>query len=344
MSRETALWLNQMTLIGDTDKRGTAWHYRADLQDGTGNHFPGAIPTDRISELFAPWEPVESPLYVEIPEGSGNYIQVDGRKAITPIGHPESILGVFSSDFQIHGYDEWLHKGLSNLVDGDVHFSSAGLLMNGAVAWCELSISETQTVADFEFKPHVLAYTSVNGKYATTFGRKVQAVVCDNTLSVAAAEKGDTVKVKHSKYSRMALQSARDTLGIIVGTAEAFTAEIEALAALKVNDAAFGKVVDTLIPLDTETMTKMAATKAEAKRDRIWAMYRNDARCAPWSGTAFGVVQTFNTWSHHEKEIRSSKGVKGIRAERNMVSAIDGTIDKETANVMNALTLAGVGV
>lgn len=340
MSRETAQWLNTMTLIGDTDRRGTAWHYRADLQDGEGNHFAGAIPTDRISDLFRPWEPVEAPLYVEVPEGSGNYIQVDGRKAITPEGHPEAILGVFSSDFQIHGYDEWLHKGLTNLVDGDVHFSSAGLLMNGAVAWCELSVSETQVVEGLDFKPHILAFTSVNGKFATTYKRAIQATVCDNTLSIAAAEKGETVKVRHSKYSRMKLQNARDALGIITGTAEAFVAEIEALSSQKVTDAQFGKVLDNLIPVSADDMSKMALTKAEGKRERIWAMYRNDMRCAPWTGTAFGVVQTFNTWSHHEKALRKSNGRDTVRAERNMLSAIDGTTDSETAAVMNALAVA----
>lgn len=32
MSRETATWLNAMTLIGYTDQRGHAWHYRAGEQ------------------------------------------------------------------------------------------------------------------------------------------------------------------------------------------------------------------------------------------------------------------------------------------------------------------------
>lgn len=339
MSRETAAWLNSMTLIGDTDRRGNAWHYRADLQDGTGNHFPGAIPVDRIDGLFTPYEPVESPLYVEVPEGSGNYVQVDGRKAITPVGHPESILGVFSSSFTIHGYQEWLREGLSNLVDGEVHFSSAGLLAGGAVAWCELSVTETQTAQGFEFKPHVLAFTSVNGKFSTTYGRKIQAVVCDNTLDAAASEGGESLKVKHSKYSKMKLQNARDALGIIVATADDFSAEVERMCAQEVTDAQFGKVLDILVPTQGpkgEELAKMALTKATDKRERLSAMYRNDMRCAPWNGTAFGVLQTWNTWSHHEKPTRGQT----IRAERNMLSAIDGTLTDETAAVMNALTVA----
>lgn len=350
MSKETAQWLNTMTLIGDTDKRGTAWHYRADLQEGEGNHFSGAIPTERIGELFAPWEPVESPLYLSVPAGAddvpdtpdGNrFVQVNDRKAIVPVGHPEIVHGVFKSSYSTHGYTEWLRDGLSNLVDGDVHFSSAGLLENGAVAWCELSISENRSVADFEFKPHILAYTSVNGKFATTFKRSIQAVVCDNTLSAAVGEKTEQeVKVRHSKYSKFKLASARDALGVIVAAADDFSKEIEKLLAIKVDDVQFGKVLDTLIPTvgkDGAELSKMALTKAEKKRERIGGLYRNDIRCNPWAGTAFGVVQTFNTFAHHEKDLRSSGGSKTVRPERNMLAAIDGTTDAETAEVLNAV-------
>ena len=43
MSRETLNWLNTNTLIGFTDKRGNAWHWRAQEQDGASNHYPGPI-------------------------------------------------------------------------------------------------------------------------------------------------------------------------------------------------------------------------------------------------------------------------------------------------------------
>ena len=94
------------------------------------------------------------------------------------------------------------------------------------------------------------------------------------------------------------------------------------------------------IPLtkDGLPLSKMAVTKGEAKRERIAGMYRNDLRCAPWTGTAFGVVQTFNTYSHHEKPTRGQT----VRAERNMMSALDGTIEKETEFILDAMALAGV--
>ena len=44
MSTETIEWLNQNVLVGFTEKRGEAWHYRAGSQNGETNHYKGAIP------------------------------------------------------------------------------------------------------------------------------------------------------------------------------------------------------------------------------------------------------------------------------------------------------------
>jgi len=49
MSQETMEWLHTMTRIGFTEKRGAAWHGRADQP----NHFPGAVPMSEVEGLFS---------------------------------------------------------------------------------------------------------------------------------------------------------------------------------------------------------------------------------------------------------------------------------------------------
>jgi hypothetical protein len=44
MSTETMQWLNQNTLIGYSDQRGHAWHYRASDQGDEPNHYPVPVP------------------------------------------------------------------------------------------------------------------------------------------------------------------------------------------------------------------------------------------------------------------------------------------------------------
>jgi hypothetical protein len=55
MSRETLNWLYTNTLIGSTDKRGKAWHWRAQEQDGASNHYPGPIPVTDVQDRLFGW-------------------------------------------------------------------------------------------------------------------------------------------------------------------------------------------------------------------------------------------------------------------------------------------------
>ena len=48
MTRETLTHLNTNTLIGMTDQRGAAWHYRAEEQGEETNHYLGPIPVDDV--------------------------------------------------------------------------------------------------------------------------------------------------------------------------------------------------------------------------------------------------------------------------------------------------------
>jgi hypothetical protein len=63
-------------------------------------------------------------------------------------------------------------------------------------------------------------------------------------------------------------------------------------------------------------------------------MYVRDPRVAPWKGTAFGVLQAFNTWNQHEAQVR--KGVP--RFERNMENVIKGKFAQADNAVLAAIT------
>src|SRR6478609_648312 len=67
MSRETMQHLNTQTLIGNTDARGNAWHYRADLQGGESNHYPQAIPVEDVRRRLFNWTAESRRVAVEVP-------------------------------------------------------------------------------------------------------------------------------------------------------------------------------------------------------------------------------------------------------------------------------------
>lgn len=351
MSLETSHWLNNNVLVGMTDKRGNAWHYRKEHQGAESNHYPLAIPVADVERRLFHWTAEERPLLVAVPsdldnmtgfDAAGNPIRhmvLDDRKAIVTSDTNE-VLGVFKSGYQPHQYREWLIHNIANILDDNLAISSAGLLKNRAVAWVEVSVPENiKTPEGVEFRPNLLACTSFDGSLATTYKRTVQLTVCDNTMAVALSESGQQLKVKHSKYSQARLADAREALAIVFDTADAFSAEIARLTRIDVTDRDFNKVLDVIIPAEGAEGAKL--TRAQNKRDDLHTLYNFDRRVSDWKGTAFGVVQAFNTYNHHKLGVKDMGGTgrseNALRAERNMLNAIDGSTDKSDGLVLDAI-------
>jgi hypothetical protein len=67
MSKETLQHLNTNTLIGNTDARGHAWHYRAEQQGTETNHYPGPIPVADVQRRLFSWVAESRRIAVEVP-------------------------------------------------------------------------------------------------------------------------------------------------------------------------------------------------------------------------------------------------------------------------------------
>src|SRR5258706_6293081 len=107
MSQETFEWLNSMTLIGFTEKRGNAWHYKAELQGDEPNHYVGAVPVEDVLRRLFNFEVRETSLYVPTGAASGaKFKVVPGRKAMTT-SDTGDLLGIFKDGYQGHRYKEW---------------------------------------------------------------------------------------------------------------------------------------------------------------------------------------------------------------------------------------------
>lgn len=348
MSQETAQWLNNNVLIGFTQKRGTAWHYRASEQGTEPNHYPLAIPVADVQRRLFHWHAVEARTFYEFtpetpepgqislfnPDGSMTNVRRSEKKTIIR-SDTGAELGAFKEGYKPHQYDEWLLGNVASILDDDLSVSSAGLLKGGGVAWVEVSVPDTITTPEgVAFRPNLVAATSFNGSLATTFKPTIQATVCDNTLSVALAEKGSpTVKVRHSRNSLDKIGSVREALGIVYSTADDFSAQVAELCKTKITEAQFEFLVDSIAPLPKQgdAKTTRAITLAENKRDELYRLWSNDERCNQWRNSAFGAWQVLNTYGHHSLNVRGMS-----RPERNMLNAING---KTEASDVQALEL-----
>ncbi len=346
MSKESLQWLKTNTLIGCTDKRGTAWHWRAQEQGEQSNHYPGPIPVPDVQDRLFAWTAETRRVAVETPSGLAGlthshygapmrWAVVPDRQAICR-SDDHTVLGIFGPGYARHQYREWLLTTVADLLDDDLAISSAGLLRGGAIAWVEVSMPDTITTPEgVAFRPNLLATTSFDGFIATTYKRTVTDTVCDNTRELALSERGQEVKVKHSRHSGLQLAPARQAL------AADFAAEIAALCATPVSPAQWGGFLDRHVPrTDPNTSRPLEGrglTLADSKRARLDELYQHDPRVAPWTGTAHGVLQAVSTYAQHEGVVR------GDRAERNSLKTITGEfadIDRKTWQALKPVLAA----
>jgi len=113
MSKESLTWLNMNTLIGCTDKRGTAWHWRAQEQGERSNHYPGAIPVADVQDRLFGWQAESRRLAVEVEadRASMTHLSKDGqprswavvadRQAICR-SDDDTVMGIFGSGYTRH--------------------------------------------------------------------------------------------------------------------------------------------------------------------------------------------------------------------------------------------------
>jgi phage/plasmid-like protein (TIGR03299 family) len=355
MSAETSEWLNSNVLIGCTDRRGTAWHYRGDLQTpwsfvtedgdveiGVGNHYDAGIPLSHVIGRLFNWEALTAPVYAAIGWDNENdcsmYEEIPNQKRVYPSDDPSHTFWIAKESYQPHDYSDSLVGAVSDIVDvsgSDLVISSAGLLKQRAIAWVEVSVpGSIVTPEGIEFRPNLLATTSLNGTVATTYKRTCTDVVCDNTRSIALAEEGQTYKVKHSRNSSLRLADAREALAVIHTTADDIEKEFAELCRIEVTDKQFYDIIGTITdPPKGKELGKAGQTLKDKKMGELSQLWNNDNRVTPWKGTGYGVVQAVNTWSHHFKGTRRGTTL----AERNMLATIDGTIEREDREVYNVM-------
>jgi phage/plasmid-like protein (TIGR03299 family) len=341
MSQETSLWLNTNTLIGFTDVRGKAWHYRKSDQGVEPNHYPMEIPTADIERRLFDWEPA-------IGTSESTWTDADGKKRtstwdkrITLI-HPHTgfRLGEFTDGFTPHSYREWL-VGLSQEVLGtEMGAASAGLLQGGKLAWVQYELPGTiDTPEGVSFRPNFLATDSLDGSLSSTFLRGAQLVVCDNTRAAALNENiALKSKTRHSRYSVANIGDVRDKLELIVKTGEDFAKEISTECSIPVSDKQWDQFLTAHCLADVKggVMPEKGRglTNYTNHREGLDNLYRNDMRVAPWNGTVFGAMQAVNTYEHHVKTVKGAE-----RAERNMTKMVRGEFDKVDATTREQLDL-----
>lgn len=327
MSKESLATLNLRTLIGFTEKRSTAWHYRKEEQGTESNHYTGAIPVEDVLRRLFDWEAVSGAVTATVISPDGVLVtQADTFQAIMH-SRTGKVFSIPSSKYQIHQYETWLLENVGRILDADLHIGSAGLLREGGQAWVQIEMEDTMTAGapgsePVAFRPFLTAATSHDGTLATTYLQGCQVVVCDNTLSAALQTRQDKVKVRHSSRSLTRIDDVRQGLNLVFETGEAFAAEVNALTAAFVSDNQWAEFVERLT-FPGSTPSVRSKTMADSKRGDLNRLWNHDDRVAPWRNSKYGVVAAVNTYTHHLQTVKGAS-----RADRNASRVVTGGVDK----------------
>ena len=344
MSAETLRWLNHKVLVGFTDHRGKAWHYKQDAQGLEPNHYPGAIPVEDIRRRLFSWSVIAAPAAAVLEGPSGPEVVTNTNRVALVRSDTKLILAFHGPDYEVHQFSEWLVDRLAGLVDDGLHFASAGLLRNGRVGFVSLELPDSlEPIEGFKTRPMLLAASSHDSSYATHFKVVQTFVVCDNTLATAIWHERQSsschTKLYHSKSTRrFRYQEVRDALKLVFKAGDESSEWIRALSSTKVSKPQFLAALDLLFHVAPETHDPADATapKTEHARELIVASLRHDPRVAPWAGTALGALQAFNTYYLHERPTRTN------RVERNYLDQLSRRAERRDRRVVDALVRAGV--
>lgn len=349
MSSETLDYLRKNVKIGYTTEDGPAWWRDPENHLSDGSHFDGPVPADVARELLSIQlvEGTLNPVF-SFTDADGtvtkNVASADGKKAIIrvyPDGEGE-LLNVRSDGYQIHGYEEWIMNAIADTLETapeDLGIKSCGLLRRGAQAWMQVRLTEDYSVGGYGYVPFIGVATSADSSLATTPFAGIDAAVCDNTLSLAMANAAAKTKIRHTSKSGGKGKIIRDALGLIRETRVAFEEGAERLMDIPVSEAEWAAWLDMAAPLPEKKDTKNGTggrgyTLASTKRGTLSDLYFTDPKCAPWKGTAFGVIQTDNTWRTWDRTVQAAEGG---RMERNYINMVNGTTEKEDTDTLKAL-------
>ncbi|WP_410595421.1 DUF932 domain-containing protein [Amycolatopsis sp. lyj-23] len=318
MSKETSTWLNTNVLIGFTDKRGRAWHYRADHQGTEPNHYPGPIPITDVKRRLFGWTAEPARVFVEDRFG----LRLAEHHLGVTTSDTGALLAIHTDEYGIHQYGTWLLDNVAALLDDGLAIGSAGLLRERKQAWVSVEVPDNITTPDgVEFRPNLLACSSHDASLKSRYKRVVTNVVCDNTMNIGLREDGQEVAVVHKRNSALQLLSARDALHIVHTVADDFAAEVKKLCQTTVTDRAWKAFLDAHTPIPEQP--GRGRTNAANKRSALTRLWTSDSRVSPWKNTGWGVVQAVNTHLNHEAVIRGAG-----RAERNMTRVMTGELGK----------------
>jgi phage/plasmid-like protein (TIGR03299 family) len=329
-----AMWEKNGYVHMQKDGTMKAWWASEDFKGG----YAGAIPVEDVQRRMLNWEAQESDIAVKVYVTEGDYDDQDSNGYFKWVADPDhkaivrtdnkAIFNYVGRDtYQVHGYDPVIQQ-CANIADGELGIASAFLMDQGAVFVINMELpDDITTETGIAHRVRLQASTSMNSKFATQWKIVDEFSVCSNSFSLNLAGKGNEFRVKHTSKSLGRIGDARQALGLVYKAAEEYTAFLDSMTKVDVNDAQFKAILEGIFVLpdpevkNGKVCNLAAITRTENKRDTLLTMWGKDKTVSPWAGTLFGAFQAWSTWNQHERP-------RGDALAANIIGSVNGSIAK----------------
>lgn len=246
---------------------------------------------DALRESGLDWKVEKHPIFVE--GESGSYVEVPGKYA-NRRDSDGRVLGVVGEQYQILQNEDAFSFADALVDSGDAKYETAGSLRDGRRVWLMMTLPEGVKVAGDDIDIFIALANSHDGSQAVTVMATPIRVVCQNTLNLAIGQAKRTWSVRHTASMDGRLDEARRALELTFDYAEEFAKVGEELAAEKISDGRFERIVEEL-------------TDVEKHAEGILATYQTSPNLEDIRGTKWGALNAVGEYFDWGRNTRSQE-------------------------------------
>lgn len=281
-----------------------AWHNLANARWEAGTHVP--VSEMLRAAMLSDWNVRTEPW--EIPAGyhaDKPFVRIIRDN---PFEQRVDILGQALASYTPNQNEDLAAFG-DALTQGGASPESAGSIKGGRQVFLSWRLPHEMVIdpsgrAD-KVDTYLLVTTSHDGSSSTKACTTPVRVVCNNTMTLALRGAKQSVSIRHTRNSAIALDEARRQLGLSFQYMEAFQSEVEELIRVDITDTTFEAIIAAAYPMPDDEAGKASLTKWQTRQDALWDIYRG-VTCTNIHGTAWGAYNALT-----EQLDYGTKGRKG---------------------------------
>jgi phage/plasmid-like protein (TIGR03299 family) len=318
--------------------REAPWHGLGAILDRPPKDIDEAIEKSGLG-----WEVEQRPLYAKVPavEGSEASKMIKTEFFANVRSDTQEALGVVTKRYTpVQNRDAFAF--LASVFQSEMHFETAGSLMNGRRAWVLMRLPEWVEVGGDPIGQYAFVSNSHDGKSSVMAAMTPIRIVCANTEAAAVRlAKGcnaqRTYLIRHTGDMNQKIAEARQVMQIAVNYYDEFKTVGDILATQPVGERSAKRFITEFLPTGNQ-MKERAARNREEAREVVYSIFKGAGENPETQGNAPGTY-----WCLYNAAVEWADYYRGERkVGRRFQRALDDPDSMKSTAWQLALTGAGL--